>query len=72
MSENVLPVFSCLMVSCLIFKYLSYFEFMFMRGVRVWSSFFDLHEAVQVYREYLLNRLSFSHFMFLPILLKIN
>ena len=37
MSENVLPTFSSksLMVSCLIFKTLSHFEFIFMHGVRV-------------------------------------
>uniref|UniRef100_A0A8D1TSG3 Uncharacterized protein n=1 Tax=Sus scrofa TaxID=9823 RepID=A0A8D1TSG3_PIG len=41
MSENVLPVFSSrsLMVSCLTFKPLSHFEFIFVHGVRVCSSF---------------------------------
>ena len=29
------------MVSCLMFKFLSYFEFIFVRGVRVYSSFTD-------------------------------
>jgi len=56
-------------VSCLIFKSLSHFEFIFMHGVRVCSSFLDLHVAVQVSQ---LKRLSFSHFMFLPPLSKIN
>jgi len=50
MSENVLPMFSSrsLMVSCLIFKPLSHFEFIFMHGVRVCSSFIDLLAAIQV------------------------
>ena len=51
MSENVLPMFSSrsLMVSCLIFKSLSHFEFIFVCGVRVCSCFIDLHVAVQFY-----------------------
>ena len=60
------------MVSCLIFKSLSHFEFIFVPGVRVCSSFIDLHAAVQVSQQYLLKRLSFPHCMFLPPLLKIN
>ena len=50
MSENVLPMFSSrsLMVSCLIFKPFSHFEFIFLHGVRVCSSFIALHVAVQV------------------------
>ena len=49
MSENVLPMFSSrsLMVSSLIFKSLSHFEFIFVHGVRVCSSFIALHSAVQ-------------------------
>ena len=35
------------MMSCLIFKSLSHFEFIFVHGVRVCSSFIDLHAAVQ-------------------------
>ena len=43
MSRNVLPMFSSrsLMVSCLKFKYLSNFEFIFVHGVKVCSSFID-------------------------------
>ena len=33
------------MVSYLIFKSLSYFEFIFVYGVREFSNFIDLHEA---------------------------
>ena len=48
MSENVLPMFSSrsLMVSCRIFNSFSHFEFILVHGVRVCSSFIDLHAAV--------------------------
>ena len=36
-----------LMVSCLMFKFLSHFEFTIVYDVRVCSSFIDLHAAVQ-------------------------
>ena len=36
------------MVSCLIFKSLSHFEFIFVYGVRAYSIFIDLHVAVQL------------------------
>uniref|UniRef100_A0A8D1ZN47 Uncharacterized protein n=1 Tax=Sus scrofa TaxID=9823 RepID=A0A8D1ZN47_PIG len=74
MSENILPIFSTrsLMVSCLIFRSFSHFEFICVHGVRVCSSFLDLHAAVQVSQQDLLKRLYFSHFMFLPPLSKIN
>ena len=50
MSENVLPVFSSrsLVMYCLIFKSLSHFEFIFVHGVRMCSSFNDSHASVQV------------------------
>ena len=74
MSESVLPMFSSrsLMVSCRIFKSFSHFEFIFVHGVRVCFSLIDLHVAVQVSQQCLMKRLSFSHFMFLPLLSKIN
>ena len=74
MSESVLPMFSSrrFMVSCLMLKSLSHFEFIFVHGVRVWSSFTDLHAAVQFSQHHLLKRQSFSHFIFLPPLLMIN
>ena len=61
MSENILPMFfsRSIMVSCLMFKSLSNFEFIFGHGVRVYSSFSDLDEAVQSSQHYLLKRLSF-------------
>ena len=72
--ENVLPIFSSrsLKVSCLLFKSFSHFEFIFVQGVRVCSSLIDLDVAVQLSQQFLLNRLSFSPFMFLPPLSKIN
>uniref|UniRef100_A0A8C3WBK7 Secreted protein n=1 Tax=Catagonus wagneri TaxID=51154 RepID=A0A8C3WBK7_9CETA len=74
MSESVLPMFSSrsLIVSCLIFKSFNHLEFIFVHGVRVCSSFIDLHAAVQVSQQSFLKRLSFSHLKFLPPLSKIN
>ena len=60
------------MVLCLIFKYLSHFEFIFVYSVRLCSNFIDLHVIVQFSQHHLLKRLSFSHWVFLPPLLKIN
>ena len=59
-------------VSCFMFKSLSQFEIVFVYGVRMCSSSIDLHAAVQFCQYHLLKRLSFSHFIFLPALLKIN
>ena len=36
------------MVSCLTFQSLSRFEFLFVHGLRVFSSFMDFHVAVQL------------------------
>ena len=74
MSKSVLPTFSSkdFMVSCHMFKSLSHIGFIFVHGVRVCSRFIDLHEAVQFFQHHLLKRLSFSHFIFLPPLSKIN
>ena len=73
MSEY-LPLISArsFMVSYLMFKSVSCFEFIFVHGVRVCSNFIDLHTAVQVSQHHLLKRLSFLHFILLPPLLKIN
>ena len=47
------------MVSFLfIFKSLSYFEFIFVYAVRLYSSFIDLHLSVQLFQHHLLKRLS--------------
>ena len=74
MSENVLlrvSSRSCV-VSCLTFKSLNHFEFIFVNGVREGSNFIDLCVAVQLSQHHLLKRLSFLHCIFLPPLLKIN
>ena len=74
MSENVLSVFSTrsFMVSCLVFNSLSLFESVFACGVRVCSTFTDLHMAVQLSQYHLLKRLYFPHCVFLAPLSKIN
>ena len=74
MLENVLPMFSSrsFMVSCLIFKSLNHFEFIFVYGVRECSNFTDLHEAIHLSQHHLLKRLTVLHCIFLPALLKIN
>ena len=61
MSEDVLPVFSSrsFMVSCLMFKSSSHFEFIFVYDVRVCSNFIDLHAAVQLFQHHLPKRLFF-------------
>ena len=73
MSENVLPMFSSksIMVS-FIFRSLSYFEFIFMYGVREYSNFIDLYTVVQFSQNHLVKRLFFLQSVFLPPLLKIN
>ena len=62
MSENLLRAFSSrnFMVSCLIFQFLSHFEFIFVYDVRVCSNLIDLHAAVQLSQHHLLR--SFSLF----------
>ena len=74
MSEHVLPMFSSrsLMMSCLIFKSLSHFEFILVHGMRVCSSFIDLHVSRQFSQHHLLKILSFSHLKFLRPLSKTN
>ena len=49
------------MVSCLIFRYLNHLEFIFVYGVREFSSFIDLHVVVQLSEHHLLKRMSFLH-----------
>ena len=51
MSYNVLHMFSSrnFMVPCLMFKSLSHFQFIFVRGMRVHCNFIDLHVAVPAF-----------------------
>ena len=59
-------------MSCLIFKTLSHFQFAFVYGVRVYTNFINLHVTFQLSQHHLWMRLSFLHCVFLPHLLKIN
>ena len=59
-------------VTSLIFRYLIYFEFIFVYGVRECSNFIPLHVAFQFSQHYLQKRLSFLHCVFLPPLLQIQ
>ena len=74
MSKRLLPVFSSrvFMVSCITFRSLIPFEFIFEFGVRKWPSFILLHVVVQFSQHYLWKRLSFSLWIFIPALSKIN
>ena len=56
MSENVLPMLSSKEFYGPIFKLLGHFEFIFMHGVMLCSTFSDLHAAVQLSQHHLLNR----------------
>uniref|UniRef100_A0ABI7XMZ9 Secreted protein n=1 Tax=Felis catus TaxID=9685 RepID=A0ABI7XMZ9_FELCA len=73
-SERFFPAFSSrvLMVSCLTVRSFIHFEFIFVNGVRKWSSFNLLHVAVQFSQHHLLKRLSFFHWIFFPALSKIS
>ena len=74
MSESVLPMFSSrsFIVSHLTFRSLIHFEFIFVCGVRKWSSFILLRVVDQFSQHHLLKRLSLLHCIFLPPLLKIR
>ena len=70
MSKWLQPMFSSiiLMVSCLTSRFFIHLEFIFVYGVRYWSSFVLLHIAVQFSQQHLLKRLSFFPWMFFPAL----
>ena len=72
MSENVLPRFSSsiLMVSGLTFKSLSQIEFIFVHGMRVCSTFTDLHAAVQFSQHPLAEKTVFFPFHILASFVK--
>ena len=74
MSLSILPMFSSksFVVSCLTFRSLIHFQFIFVYGVRKWSNFVLLHVAVQISQHHLLKRLSLPHCIFLPPLSKIR
>ena len=54
------------------FKSSSYFEFIFVHGVKMYSDFIDIHEAVQLIFPAPPAKETFSHFIVLPPLLKMN
>ena len=66
MSESVLPMFSSrtFIVSGLKFRSLIHFEFIFVLGVRKWSSFILLQVVDQFSQHHLLKRLSLSSVQF--------
>ena len=74
MSESVLPMFSSrsFIVSGLMFRSLTHFEFIFVYGVRKCSSFILVQVVDQISQHHLLKRLSFLHYIFLPPLSKIR
>ena len=68
MTESVWPMFSSksFIVSELVSRCLTHFEFIFVYGVSQCSNFIPLHVAVQFNQHHLLKRLSFLHHIFLP------
>ena len=58
------------MVSCLMFRSLNHFEFIFLYSMRECSGFINLHVAVQFSQHHLLKRMSFLHCVLLSLLLK--
>ena len=73
MLESVLPMFSSrsFIVSGLKFRSLINFEFIFVCGVRKFSSFILLQVVDQLSQHHLLKRLSLLHCIFLPPLSKL-
>lgn len=67
MSKSLLPMFSfrSFMVSGVEFTFLIHFKFIFMCGVRQWSSFILSHITVQFSQHYLLKRPFFTQCIFL-------
>ena len=62
--------FKSFIVPGLTFKYIILFEFISVYGVMKCYSFILLHVAVQISQYHLLKRLSFLHYIFLPLLPK--
>ena len=74
MSSSVLPMFfsKSFIVSCLTFRSLIHFQFIFVYGVRKCSNFILLHVAVQFSQHHLLKRLYLPRCIFLSPLPKIR
>ena len=60
------------MVSCLKFRTVNHFKFIFIYGVRECSNFIVSHVTIQPSQHYLLKRSSFLHCIFLPPLSQIE
>ena len=65
-SKSILFYSRNFIVSCLTFRSLIHFEFIFVYGVIECSNFILLHVAVQFTQHHLLKRLSLLHCVFLP------
>ena len=63
---------SCFYALSLTFRSFIHFEFIFVCGIRRWSSFIFLHASVQFSQHHLLNKLSLAHFLCLLPLSNIN
>ena len=74
MSKSILPMFSVrsFIVLGLPFKPLTYFEFVFVCGMKKCFNFVLSHVAVQFSQHHLLKRLFFLHCIFSPPLSKIR
>ena len=74
MSENILPAFSArsFVVSCLKFRSLISFEFIFVYGIRKCSRLILSQVVDQFSQHHVLKRLSFLHYIFLHPLSKIR
>ena len=74
MSESVLPMFSfrSFIVSGITCRSLIHFEFIFVYGIRKYTSFILLQVVDQFSQHHLLKRLSFIHCIILPPLSKIR
>ena len=58
--------YNYVIVSCLTFRSVIHFEFIFVYGVSEYSNFIILYVAVQFYQHHLLKQLLFLHCTFLP------
>ena len=74
MLKKLLLMFSSriFMISGVTFESLIHCEFIFAYNIRKWSSLILLYAAVQVSQHHLLRRLSFSHWIYFPVLSKVG
>ena len=74
MSKSVLPMFfsRSFLISCLTFRSLIHFNFIFVYDVRECSNLILFHVAVQFSQHHVLKKLGFFHCIFLPPLLQVK